>query len=256
MPKKGNIPWNKGKKGVQAGSFKGKHHSEETKELMRQKKLGKPGHHTQKHTEASIKKMSENRKGKSAWNKGIEMPQSFCDIMSRVQEGKTIPLDQRKKISQSLEGREKSEEHVLKVIESNSKEGFWYGHRFLKNPPRIPRYCELWKDVNPRVHAFFNYKCVECGAPEITHSHIGHHVFYVKETCCWFDDEGMYYTNLRAPDHKDEDYYIGENPNYFVILCSKCHGKTNGNFKNRKRWAEHFKEIIDTQYGGKCYLPK
>lgn len=118
------------------------------------------------------------------------------------------------------------------------------------------QYCILWKEVNPRVHAFFNYKCVECGTPETGRSHIGHHVFYVKKACCWYNNDGIYYTNLNAKDHKETDYYIGENPNYFVILCPKCHGKTGRGFINRQYWANHFKKIIDEQYGGKCYYTK
>ena len=252
---KGTPAWNKGDL-LHKPSFKDKRHSLESKEKMRLAKLGKPGNHHKPHSEKSKRKISESKMGSPAWNKGIKMPESFCRRASEWQKGRSISNEQRDKISETLHGREKTDEHILKVIESNSGEGFWYGHRFLKNPPRTPRYCEKWKDVNPRVHAFFNYRCVECGAPEITHSHIGHHVFYVKETCCWFNDDGLYFTNLRAPDHKEEDYFIGENPNYFVILCSHCHGKTNGNFANRKKWADHFKDLIDSKYGGKCYLTK
>jgi hypothetical protein len=130
--------------------------------------------------------------------------------------------------------------------------GFWYGN--VRYYSII--YCELWKDVNPRVHAFFDYKCCGCGVPENGHSHIGHHVFYVKEACCWHSDDGIYYTNLNALDHKENDYCIGENPNYFVILCQSCHGKTNGKFANRKKWADFYRIMIDEQYGGKCYYTK
>jgi hypothetical protein len=110
--------------------------------------------------------------------------------------------------------------------------------------------------VNPRVHAFFNYECCLCGKKENDKSHVGHHVFYVKEACCWYDKSGVYYTNLNAKDHKENDYCIGENPNYFVILCNSCHGKTNGKFENRKKWADCFKNMINIKYGGKCYLTK
>jgi hypothetical protein len=251
LAKVGYVPWNKGLH--LPSPFEGKHHSAEAREKMRIKKLGNQNHKGKPHSEETIALIKKNRTVVVAWNKGIEMPESFCKTMSEVQRGKTIPSLQRKKISLSLTGREKTDEHTLKVMESNSREGFWYGHRYLINPPKLPQYCEIWKDVNPRVHAFFNYKCVECGAPETKYSHIGHHVFYVKQACCWFSDDGIYYTNLKAPDHPDEDYYIGENPNYFVILCSPCHGRTNGNFANRKKWADHFKELIDTKYNGKCY---
>lgn len=131
--------------------------------------------------------------------------------------------------------------------------GFWIGN--IHYSDRLV-YCELWKDVNPRVHAFFDYKCCLCNTPENGQSHIGHHVFYVKEACCWHSEDGVYYTNLNAIDHPANDYCIGENPNYFVILCPKCHGKTNGKFANRKKWADYFKNLIDENYGGKCYFTK
>lgn len=227
------------------GGMTGKHHSEKSNEQNRQAHLGKV-----------------------PWNKGKTMPQSFCRTTSEVQEGKTIPQSvrdkislslkeyeftekHRKNISESLVNREFSEETILKLIESHYKGGFWLGN--VRYPPV---YCELWKNVNPRVHAFFNYKCCLCGIPENGRSHIGHHVFYVKEACCWFDESGQYYTNLNAKDHPAKDYYIGENPNYFVILCDHCHGKTQGNFANRKEWADYFKKMIDQQYGGKCYFTK
>ena len=222
-----------------------------------------------KHTPEAIAKIKKTRTGQPTWNKGIKMPQSFCDTMSRVQEGKSIPQTVRDKISASLKEYEFTEEHRknislglmdreisdetrLKLIESHLIGGLWIGSVQYKDP----QYCVLWKDVNPRVHEFFGYKCVECGALENGRSHIGHHVFYVKKTCCWYNDDGIYYTNLNAKDHKTHDYCIGENPNYFVILCPKCHGMTGGNFDNRKMWADHFKKLIDTQYGGKCYTEK
>ncbi len=248
---------------------KGFKHSEESKEKMRNSKIGNKIRLGMKHTQDSISLISKNRKGKPAWNKGIKMPQSFCDTMSRVQEGKSIPKSVRDKISLSLKNYEFTEEHrkhislalmdrefsdetILKLIESHLVGGFWIGNIRYKEP----QYCILWKEVNPRVHAFFDYKCVECGAPENGRSHIGHHVFYVKKACCWYNEDGVYYTNLNAIDHREHDYCIGKNPNYFVILCPKCHGATGGNFNNRRMWADHFKKLIDTKYGGECYTEK
>jgi hypothetical protein len=141
---------------------------------------------------------------------------------------------------------------LLKIIETH-RGGLWYG---VVTYPDLPRYCELWEDVNPRVHAFFNYECCLCHAPENGRSHSGHHVFYVKNACCWQSEDGLYYTNLNAKDHPENDYYIGENPNYFVILCASCHAKVNGKFENRKKWADYFRKLIDEKYGGVCYTPK
>jgi hypothetical protein len=268
---------------------KGFKHSEATKEQMRRSATGNSdgGMSGKHHNEDSNEKNRQAHLGKVAWNKGIKMPQSFCKTMSEVQRGKTIPHDVREKISASLSGIPKSVEHVKKVaakligrpiseetrkrlanshlgkelsefqysrIIESQVGGFWIGN-VNYNPPSV-RYCEKWKDVNPRVHAFFNYECVECGTPENGKSHVGHHVFYVKEACCWHDENGLYYTNLNARDHKSNDYFIGDNPNYFVILCPKCHGKTNGTFENRKIWADHFKEMIDLEFGGKCFFTK
>jgi hypothetical protein len=140
-------------------------------------------------------------------------------------------------------------------MESLGKQ-IWGSGTVIDAENNLGRYCEKWKDVNPRVHAFFDRKCVECGVPENGRSHIGHHVFYVKEACCLFNDDGIYYTNLNCKEHPEHNYFIGENPNYFVILCPTCHGRTNGNFENRKKWADHFKELIDTKYNGKCYFTK
>jgi hypothetical protein len=239
LAKDGVVPWNKGLH--LPPPFKGKHHSDETKEKMRLAKLGKPGNHTQKHTPESKERNRNSHLGKPAWNKGIEMSESFCKTMSEVQQGKTL-----------------SEKHIQNVVEGMLKvktgDGFWYGN--VNYDTRSVQYCEKWKDVNPRVHAFFNYECCLCGKKENGKSHIGHHVFYVKEACCWYNEDGTYYTNLNAPDHKEHDYCIGDNPNYFVILCPTCHGKTNGYFKNRKKWADHFRELIDKMHSGKCYFTK
>jgi hypothetical protein len=64
----------------------------------------------------------------------------------------------------------------------------------------------------------------------------------------------VYSTNLNARDHSEKDYLIGDNPNYFVTLCPYCHGVTGGNFENRKKWTDYFRDLLDTYYGGKCYL--
>lgn len=67
---KGNIPWNKGKKGVQIPWNKGltgiigHQHTEETKQLLREKNLGK------KYSIETKEKMSRSMKGRIPWSKG------------------------------------------------------------------------------------------------------------------------------------------------------------------------------------------
>lgn len=154
-------------------------------------------------------------------------------------------------ISEALSGQRHSYEHTMKNVESKLG-GFWYGNVIYG----YPKYCELFKDVKPRVRALQGDACCECGALPKTKQHPVHHVFYEKRACCDYNEDGIYYSNLNAKDHQRKDYCIGENPNYFVILCKKCHGKTNGSFENRVKWANHFKEFVDTKYNGKSYLSK
>ena len=194
---------------------------------------------------------SERFKGKPGIWAGKKIPPDVIEARIAPRRGKPCSTSHKENISKSNKGKPKSEKHILKEIESKIG-GFWCGNVRYNGV----QYCELWRDVNPRVHAFFGNNCVECGTPTNGKSHAGHHIFYVKRACCWHSEDGIYYTNLNAPDHPTKDYCIGENPNYFVILCNKCHSKTNGNYENRKKWADHFKQLIDTKYGGKCYLTK
>lgn len=67
---KGRTTWNKGLK-LPPSHMKGKHHSDETKSKISEKKKGKPsgwkGHHP---SQEAREKMSLAHKGKSSWNKG------------------------------------------------------------------------------------------------------------------------------------------------------------------------------------------
>lgn len=140
-------------------------------------------------------------------------------------------------------------------------EGIWYGNLSLRRANngeydrRLQHYCEIFKEVDPRVRAFQHDTCLLCEKTEIElgYKPHDHHVFYEKKTCCWIDDSGEYWTNLNAKDHPEKDYYIGENPNYFALLCNECHGGTNGGFENRKLWDTKLKNIIDTKFNGKSY---
>ena len=115
-------------------------------------------------------------------------------------------------------------------------------------------YCELFKEVSPRVRAFQNNRCMMCGITEEENNRRlnVHHVFYEKKTCCWIDENGEYWTNLGLGNHK-KNYYIGSNPSYFALLCSECHGVTNGNFGNRSYHANILRDVIDFYFGGKSY---
>ena len=92
-------------------------------------------------------------------------------------------------------------------------------------------YCwKFNKEFKQRVRAFFNYQCVECGAPENGNILHTHHVNFRKGSCC---DPSA--------------------PRLFVCLCNYCHGRTHG---DRPYWEQHFTELIVSYYGGKCYFTK
>lgn len=202
--------------------------TQETKIKMSVAQTGSKNHfYKKRHTEETKQKLSKALRGK-------------------IPSLETLQKQQDKKL-----GKIHTEKTKMKMCEGHLG-GFWYGN--VRYGYHID--CELWKDVNPRVHAWFDYKCVLCEEMENGHSHIGHHVFYETKACCMTSEDGQYYTNLNAKNHPIKDYYIGENPNYFVILCRSCHGKTGGSFENRKKYADELREMIDTYYEGKCYYTK
>ena len=164
-----------------------------------------------------------------------------CTAIKTASDPKWIETLNNRMVIQSIQMRERWDDpdYVEKVIKSKyNNNGFWYGHLYINKEP--PKYCELFNEVKPKVIAF-NIQtnngiliCEKCGKSITDNGHC-HHVFYEKKTCCWVDEKGKYWTNLNARDHKEKDYYIGENPNYFVMLCHSCHSGTNGKFENRNR---------------------
>jgi hypothetical protein len=99
-------------------------------------------------------------------------------------------------------------------------------------------YCILFNnEFKERVRAFFGYRCIETGLTQEEHLakwgeslHV-HHVNYRKESCC---DETI------KP--------------LFVAIAHDIHTATN---HNRKRWEQHFTEMIySNDPTGKCFFTK
>jgi hypothetical protein len=160
------------------------------------------------------------------------------NYLKRVSEG----------VQKALWGRT---EYIINRIKS------YYGGEFLNSHSDIDpiKYCEIFNEVDPRVRIFQRNICLLCEKTEIENGNKlhNHHVFYEKKTCCWLDANGEYWTTLNVKNHTDPDYYIGKNPNYFALLCNRCHGSTNGNYENRKASADKLRAIIDNRFGGKSY---
>jgi hypothetical protein len=141
--------------------------------------------------------------------------------------GKHLSLETREKMAQYRIGQKTSEE--IKIKMSNAQKGekahAWRGG--ISFEPYCPKFTKEFKE---RVRDFFGYKCVICGhiwqEPELAMA--VHHVNYHKDSCC--ND------NIKP---------------LFVPLCHQpCHTKTN---HNREMWEEFFTDVINLEYGGKCY---
>lgn len=99
------------------------------------------------------------------------------------------------------------------------------------------RYCIKWIDpvlkVRRRVRAFFKNRCVLCGATVVENGYrfmSVHHVCDNQETACC--------------DNEDRQNWL------FATLCMRCHGKIRG--KNKDIYTQRIREIIVSQFGGKC----
>jgi hypothetical protein len=211
-----------------------------------------------KHTEETKRKLSESRKGSNNPAFGTHHTDEWKKHMSSVNKGKIIPLEQRLKISEAKKGskhpffgrpfpeekkkhlsvifsginhpqygKERPEKTRLKLIEAGVG-GFWYGNvRYYDGP----QYCEKFNEnLKERVRAFFGYRCVECGILQNGKKLDVHHVWYNKKACC------------------------DNTPRSLVALCHKCHSKSTTG--DRTYWSNHFQEMIDLNYNGKCWFTK
>jgi hypothetical protein len=156
--------------------------------------------------------------------------------------GKSMSDEQREKISVSIKSS-MTEERIQQLREASlgkypseeTRRKMGDSHRGERHPMWLggisfEPYCQKFNaEFKERVRAFFEYRCTECGSSQNGEKLHVHHVAYNKEVCC------------------DDTLPL------FVALCKKCHTKTN---HNREYWHIHFTELIQQQYGGKCYFTK
>jgi hypothetical protein len=183
-----------------------------------------------KHSKETIEKMRKAHKGQIAWNKGISPPKEIRDQISETLKKRCSDPEIRKQLKEQATGVFPTEETRLRLIESHLVGGLWFGN--VRDDE--PKYCELWtEEFRNRVRAYYGYICVECNTPQNGRKHSVHHVHYDKKTCC---KEGEEVRERR-----------------FVVLCRSCHMKSN---HNRLYWEQHFTDIVDNYYEGKCYFTR
>ena len=114
--KKGQIPWNKGLKGVTKGYWGGRKRSLETKEKIRQTITGRhlpeehrrhisEGNTGKKMSEETRRKISEMNKGKPSCNKGRHLSEEHRRHISESNTGKKMSDEQKKRLSEVNKGR-------------------------------------------------------------------------------------------------------------------------------------------------------
>ena len=223
---KGHLPW-----------ITGKHHTEKTKKKMSEWQKGdkslnygvplpletrikiglaNKGHGT---SEETRRKIGDAHRGK-------EISEETRKKSSIANKGKIITEETRRKISETQKSRVITcqERDRMRAAQSGPNGSNWKGG--ISFEPYCPKFT---KEFRERVRAFFGHVCVGCGIPQNGERLHIHHVNFNKEACC------------------DSSIPL------FVPLCRSCHGKSQ---HNRIFWQYWFTEIINRQYGGKCFIPQ
>ena len=137
----------KGRSGSEHHMY-GKHHSEETKEKIRQANIGRvQSDETRKkisdamigennpfygktHTDETRKKISEANKGKPGWNKGVPMSDEQKAKLSAARTGVRLSKETRKKMSESKTGVKNSK--ARKIAQYDTNENFLRTWDYIK----------------------------------------------------------------------------------------------------------------------------
>lgn len=146
-------------------------------------------------------------------------------------------------------GNSKSETMRLRLIEYN-RGPLWYGNVTYNEGKQ---YCEKWSNnLRMRIREYYDNKSILSGKTKEDNNGKAlscHHVYYQKKACCiWDEDTKGYYAMIDG-----EKYYIKGDPNKFVTLTNDEHGKVS---KDKLKWIKLFEDLIENEYGGKCYYTK
>lgn len=245
LAKKGKPSWNKG---IPA--------TEETRRKISDSQKGKKSHRFGKHNTI------EHNKKISISHIGMRHTLESRKKQSDIKKGKHPSEETRRKISVSHKGekhhyygKRRSEETRMKILETRIG-GFWYGNVKYNGK----KYCELWNaGLWKRIDAYQNYKSILSGKTKVDNngrSLSRHHVYWQEKACCeWDEDQHGYYAMINIGSVKRPNlfrYYVGEDPNKFVLLTSQEHGLVS---KDKLKWIKIFEDLIEKQ-GGKCYYTK
>ena len=185
----------------------------------------------------------KNRTGPLNPNWGRRWTKEQKEAISKLNKGRVHTNEERIKISEARKGKQHTEETCKKIGESHMGLTDSAETKMRKSVAHTGERCTFWKggvsfepycpkfnsEFKERVRSFFGYTCVECGTPQNGKRHTVHHINYDKMMCC----------NDIKP--------------LFICLCNSCNAKAN---YNRPHWEQHFTEMIEGYYEGKCYFTK
>jgi len=223
MVKKGNIPWNKGKKGVQVAWNKGKKWNKDR--VHPKPMLGKPSNKKgrtyeemygkgkivwNKGLKGSVKKNKTSfKKGQVPWNKGLNGAQVGWNKGKHIWKNKEHP--------KGMLGKKMSEETKLKMSEASSGEKHhnWMGGKSFE--PYDKTFNIKFKN---QIRKRDNQICMVCGnhREKLKRALDVHHINYDK---------------------------LLSIPQNCIALCNSCHTKTGF---NRKHWIVFFQNLLTERY--------
>lgn len=214
-PPKGFIPHNKGKPG--------RPWTDEQRKKASLSHMGNPSRIGQKRSPEEIAKQV-------AATKGVPKSEAFRENLRNKLRGREFTPEWIEKIRESKDKKSDVEKRIISLKATITRIGACQMENNPNYKPDIERkYCKRFNSpFKIRTRLFFG-KCVMCGISNDTERLAVHHVNNDKQTMC------------------------NGKQKLFVTLCRSCHGKTR-NRKYMECWENHFTNLINTEYGGKCYL--
>ena len=215
MFKKGNIPWNKNKKGImpipwnknKKGIFK---HTKETKEKIRITKKGKKPYEI---TDITKGKMREAQKKK--YTKFPELKKQIAEKLKgnthgfqkgqkRLESAYSFPKGNKVRL-----GIKHTKETKNKIGRKKEKHWNWKGGKSFE-----PYSLDWTETLRRSIRERDNYICQLCDKQQGDIAHDIHHIDYDKQNC---------------------------NPSNLITLCHSCNAKVN---YKREYWTNFFQQKI------------